>query len=131
VLDLETSALTTLTLTEPPQAECAFGDVPARTPAQAADVILSPAGDRVHFAHVQSCTGADRGFNASLRLAVAPAMSTIDTSNDTVFQDTGRNVDPGTREPSRKLPPFPPALLGTNLDESCREVGASTGMDAP
>lgn len=131
VLDLETSALTTLTLTQPTQAECAFGDIPTRTPAQAADVILSPEGDRVYVAHVQSRTGLDRGFNQSLRLAVAPAMSTIDTSSDTVWQDTGRRMDPITSEATNELPPYPPALLGTNLDEGCQEIGGSTGMDAP
>lgn len=131
VLDFETNALTTLTLTQPTQAECAFGDIPTRTPAQAADVILSPEGDRAYVAHVQSRTGVDRGFNASLRLAVAPAMSTIDTASDTVFQDTGRAVNQFTSEPVGELPPFPPALLGTNLDEGCQEIGGGTGMDAP
>lgn len=131
VLDFETNALTTLTLTQPTQAECAFGDIPARTPAQAADVILSPDGERAYVAHVQSRTGVDRGFNNSLRLAVAPAMSTIDTVSDTVYQDTGRRIDPITSEPVTELPPYPPALLGTNLDEGCQEIGGSTGMDAP
>lgn len=131
LVDLQTGALATLTLEQPTQAECAFGDIPQRTPAQPADVILSPEGDRAYVAHVQSRTGADRGGNASLRLAVAPAMSTIDTASDTVFQDPGRAVDALTGEPLSTQPDFPPALLGTNLDEGCRLVGGSTGMDAP
>ena len=131
VVDLERGALTSLTLEQPTVAECAWGDIPTRTPAQPADVILSPEGDRVYVAHVQSRTGADRGFNASLRLAVAPAMSTIDTLNDTVFRDVARTVDPFTGELTNEVPPYPPALLGTNLDETCQQVGGGTGMDAP
>ncbi|MEW5738397.1 MAG: c-type cytochrome [Myxococcota bacterium] len=131
VLDLDRGSLATLTLTQPTVAECAFGDVPERTPAQPADVILSPAGDRVYVAHVQSRTGVTRGFNVSLRLAVAPAMSTIDTDTDTVFQDVARTTNALTGELVNEPPPYPPALLGTNLDESCREAGAGTGMDAP
>lgn len=131
VVHLDSDVLTTLTLEQPTEVECAWGDVPVRTPAQTADVVLSPEGDRVYVAHVQSRTGLDRGFNASLRLAVAPAMSTIDTTRDAVLRDTARTADPITSEPTREAPPFPPALLGTNLDEACQEVGAGTGMDAP
>ncbi|MCC6334505.1 MAG: c-type cytochrome [Myxococcales bacterium] len=131
VLDLERNVLSTLTLEQPSVAECAFGEVPERTPAQPADVVLSPEGDRVYVAHVQSRTGVTQGFNVSLRLAVAPAMSTIDTDTDAVFQDVARTTNPLTGEVVTTPPPYPPALLGTNLDESCREAGAGTGMDAP
>jgi DNA-binding beta-propeller fold protein YncE/mono/diheme cytochrome c family protein len=131
VVDLERGGLTQLTLEQPAEAECPWGIVPSRTPAQAADVILSPEGDRAYVAHVQSRTGTDRGFNASLRLAVAPAMSTIDTASDTVFQDVARRADPFFGESRSELPSYPPALLGTNLDQGCQEITVGTGMDAP
>jgi YVTN family beta-propeller protein len=130
VLDLERGGERALSLAQPPSAECAFGDVPARTPAQAADVVLSPDGERAYVAHVQSRTGVDRGWNGSLRLAVAPALSTVDTRADAVLQDVDRVVPAfGERVVSRA--DFPPAMLSTNLDEGCREVGGGTGMDAP
>lgn len=132
VVEPASGLISTLTLEQPTQVECAFGEIPSRTPAQAADVVISPDGDRVYVAHVQSRTGTDRGMQASLRLAVAPAMSTIETSSDTVRQDVARTrngLTGDTTSPTSAA--FPPALLSTNLDEGCRVVGGSTGMDAP
>jgi YVTN family beta-propeller protein len=131
VVELERGVLSTLTLEQPPQVECAWGNVPARTPAQAADVVVSPEGDRMYVAHVQSRTGAPEGFNTSLRLAVAPAMSTIDTATVAVERD---QPAPSRFEPLAEpatAPAFPPALLSTNLDQSCTTIRGGTGMDAP
>lgn len=133
VLDLDRGGDLRLGLEQPTSAECAFGDIPSRTPAQAADVVLSPDGERAFVAHVQSRTGEARGDNASLRLAVAPALSTVQTSQALVLQDDGRGGSQrfiGEDAPVTG-PDFPPALLSTNLDEGCREVGGGTGMDAP
>lgn len=127
VVDLDRGVTSTLTLEQPTQAECAWGNIPVRTPAQAADVVASPDGERMYVAHVQSRTGALEGVNTSLRLAVAPAMSTIETASTTVQRDPGTAVD-GTAVANTA---FPPALLSTNLDEACTMVGGGTGMDAP
>ncbi|MFZ5439914.1 MAG: c-type cytochrome [Myxococcota bacterium] len=127
VVDLDRGTRSTLTLEQPTTAECAWGSVPSRTPAQAADVVASPDGERMYVAHVQSRTGAAEGFNQTLRLAVAPAMSTIETGSLLVQRDQGLNSLEGTR-PTQA---FPPALLSTNLDEACTVVTGGTGMDAP
>lgn len=127
VVDVTLGAvISTLTLEQPPEAECQWGDLPARTPAQAADVILSPDGERAYVAHVQSRVGTEM-FQTSLAFAVAPALSTVNTANNTPYRETRR--DPLTTTPTRQE--FPASLLATNMDESCRNSGRSTGMDAP
>ena len=95
VVDLDRGGKVALTLEQPAQAECAFGTVATRTPGQAADVVLSPEGDRAYVAHVQSRTGllgsqTGTQLQNSLRLAVAPALATIDTTTDQVKQDVAR-----------------------------------------
>ena len=132
VVNLDRGGEVRVGLEQPTTAECAFGEVQRRTPAQAADIVLSPDGERAFVAHVQSRTGEDQGANRSLRLAVAPALSTVQTSQALVLQDDGRGGQGffGDNEPAL-TPDFPPALLSTNLDEGCREVGGGTGMDAP
>lgn len=130
VVDLDRGGDVSLTLEQPPEAECAFGTTGNRTPAQAADVVLSPEGDRVYVAHVQSRTGVATDFQNSLRLAVAPALSTIETSNDTVRRDVARTFDGLTSQSTSDID-FPAALLSTNLDQGCQETRGGTGMDAP
>ncbi len=130
VVDLERGGDLRLALDQPTSAECAFGEVQRRRPAQAADVVLSPDGERAFVAHVQSRTGDVEGANRSLRLAVAPALSTVQTSSALVLQDDGRGAQRFGEAPALR-PDFPPALLSTNLDEGCQEVGGGTGMDAP
>ncbi|MBL8920781.1 MAG: hypothetical protein JNJ54_18095 [Myxococcaceae bacterium] len=131
VVDLEGPANQTLTLEQPPQAECVWGTAPLREPAQAADVVLSPDGARAFVAHVQSRTGVERRVNGSLRLAVAPALSTIDTGTARVLRDSLTNETRFRADDTERRADFPPALLSTNLDESCQLVGGGNGMDAP
>lgn len=135
VVDLDRGGKVALTLEQPAQAECAFGTVATRTPAQAADVVLSPEGDRVYVAHVQSRTGSlgnqvGTQQQNSLRLAVAPALSTIDTANDQVKQDVAR-TSAGLTTTSAPSVDFPAAFLSTNLDQGCQETRVNSGMDAP
>ena len=130
VVDLDRGGNVSVTLEQPAQAECAFGAVAPRTPNQAADVVLSPEGDRAYVAHVQSRTGWGPNPQTSLRLAVAPALSTIDTTSDTLRTDVARTASALITS----APPtvdFPAAFLSTNLDESCRETQVGSGMDAP
>lgn len=131
VVDIERGGTVALTLDQPVVAECAFGGVATRTPSQAADVVLSPEGDRVYVAHVQSRTGQVGSVpQTSLRLAVAPALSTIETSDDTVHRDVARTSNALTSESTANVD-FPAAFLSTNLDEGCRETRVNSGMDAP
>ncbi len=126
--DLDTGGVTqSVELSQPPAAECPSGIAPARQPAQAADVILSPEGDRAYVAHVQSRTnGGFGGAQTSLAFAVAPALSTIDTSNHSTFQEQAQN---GFGDNPNQG--FPAAMLATNLDQSCATVARGSGMDAP
>jgi DNA-binding beta-propeller fold protein YncE/mono/diheme cytochrome c family protein len=131
VVDLDRGGRVSLTLEQAPQAECQWGLVAPRTPAQAADVVLSPDGERVYVAHVQSRTGLNAPSGVApgtLRLAVAPALSTIETSSNSVLRDTARSLD-GLQ--AGVLPDFPAALLSTNLDQACQVSTGGTGMDAP
>ncbi|MBS1153427.1 MAG: hypothetical protein H6Q89_5125, partial [Myxococcaceae bacterium] len=106
-------------LEQPAGAWCQGSRSPARQPAQAADVILSPEGDRVFVAHVQSRTT----NTGSLAFAVAPALSTVDSRSRQALleQPTG-----GLDAPE---PDFPATLLATQLDEQCAPRGG--GLDAP
>lgn len=138
VVDLDRGGKLGLTLEQPAQAECAFGTVATRTPAQAADVVLSPDGDRAYVAHVQSRTGTlgnqvGAWTQASLRLAVAPALATIETSNDTVMKDVARTQQGLTTDTASTASgvDFPAAFLSTNLDQGCQETRVNSGMDAP
>ncbi len=125
--DLDTGGVTqSVELTQATSAECPNGVAPARQPAQAADVILSPEGDRAYVAHVQSRTNGTFGQQTSLSFAVAPALSTIDTTQNTTFQEqqnSGLGDDPNSG--------FPAALLATNLNQACQWVNHNSGMDAP
>lgn len=118
----------TVQMSQPPEAECATGAM-QRTPAQAADVILSPDGERAYVAHVQSRTGTTGfgGVPQSLALAVAPALTTIDTGSDRPFME--QRSDGVTSTPARQ--DFPSALLATNLDQACQTVSRGSNMDAP
>lgn len=121
LLDLSARrVLSTVSLEQPPGAECRFGTTPGRTPAQAADVVLSPDGERAYVAHVQSRTRTEG--RASLAFAVAPALSTISTRSSTRLQEPVEDFE---------SPDFPASILATNLDESCRNVRGGPGMDAP
>ena len=132
VADLDRGGQVSLTLEQPAEAECAFGTVATRTPNQAADVVLSPEGDRVYVAHVQSRTGQLGAMvQNSLRLAVAPALSTIETSSDTVRRDVARNTNALINGGAAPEVDFPAAFLSTNLDEGCNETRVNSGMDAP
>jgi len=128
VVDLTTrNVVSTVTLEQPPSAECAMGTVPVpeRTPAQTADVIVSPDGERAYVAHVQSRVGT-AGMLNSLNFAVAPALSTIGTVDDKAMVE----VTPGDAvAPAR--PTFPSPILATNLSQECVTVTRGTGMDAP
>ena len=107
------------TLEQPPTAECQDGSADPRTPSQAADVVLSPDGDRAYVAHTQSRTGP----SFTLAFAVAPALSTVDTSSGQTFREPeGPQVTP---------PDFPAPVLATDVDEQCRRGGRGNGMDAP
>jgi YVTN family beta-propeller protein len=120
VVDLKRREVTReIDLTQRPGVECRFGG-PARVPAQAADVVVSPDGERAYVAHVQSRTGQD-GWQQSMALAVAPALSTLQTDRHALLADS----DFGGRSD------FPAPILATNLDDSCAAVGAGDRMDAP
>ncbi|MBE2248869.1 MAG: c-type cytochrome [Myxococcus sp.] len=130
VVDLDVGSGPLRTLEQPPEAECGRGLVPRRTPAQAADVVLSPDGDRAYVAHVQSRTGGVGRVQTSLRLAVAPALSTVETTNDALLVDDARTRAPWAGGEAVSSG-FPAALLSTNLDAACGEARGGTGMDAP
>jgi cytochrome c peroxidase len=125
--DLDTGGVAqSVDLTQSTSAECPNGIAPPRQPAQAADVILSPEGDRAYVAHVQSRTNGAFGQQTSLAFAVAPALSTIDTSQNSTFQEqqtNGVGDDPNQG--------FPASMLATNLDTACQWVNHNDGMDAP
>lgn len=131
-VDLDRGARRTVALAQAPEAECAFGAAP-RTPAQAADVVLSPEGDRVYVAHVQSRNGVGDALFVpnNLRLAVAPALSTVETANDELRADVSRSRFGLVTAEAPQGPDFPAAMLSTNLDESCQQTNMGTGMDAP
>lgn len=121
MLDLRSGAvLRRITLAQRPGVECPDGTAPARTPAQAADVVLSPDGSRAYVAHVQSRTTAGPMTNP-LALAVAPALSTVETAPGKLLEEPARSTD---------RTGFPPAILATNLTSACQPV-RRVGMDAP
>ncbi|MHB8877518.1 MAG: c-type cytochrome [Myxococcaceae bacterium] len=122
VLDLRTGTITSrVNLAQPPGAECRFGTAPPRTPAQPADVVVSPDGERAYVAHVQSRTGSG-GVQTSMALAVAPALSTVGTHRNALMQEpVGDEAEAD----------FPASILATNLDQTCQNVDRGAGMDAP
>ncbi|MHB8872268.1 MAG: c-type cytochrome [Myxococcaceae bacterium] len=122
VVDLPAKqVLSRVDLAQDPTTECEFNNPGARTPAQAADVVISPDGERAYVAHVQSRTRTTNGF-ASMALAVAPALSTVNTGND----QNSRDVTAGSPE----RPDFPATMLATQTDGSC-QTRPARGMDAP
>jgi YVTN family beta-propeller protein len=124
VVDLPAKkVLSRVDLTQAPTTECQWANPGPRTPAQAADVVVSPDGERAYVAHVQSRTRTTTGF-ASMALAVAPALSTVDTGNDLARTD----VAAGSNTPVD----FPATMLATTTDGSCEAPPApGRGMDAP
>ena len=124
VVDLPAKkVLSRVELGQAPSTECQWANPGVRTPAQAADVVVSPDGERAYVAHVQSRTRTTTGF-ASMALAVAPALSTVNTGTDLASKDvtagSGEKVD------------FPATMLATTTDGSCQAPPPpGRGMDAP
>lgn len=121
VVDLEGGAIDRSVVLEHPEVqECQNAWAPTREPAQPADVVLSPEGDRAYVAHVLSRTGLDGFGNATLSLAVAPSVSTLATGDDALV----------TAEPTSTVPAdIPSPLLVATDDETCLAMGEA--MDAP
>lgn len=121
VVDLGARSVTsTVQLAQRAGVECQLGIAPQRTPAQAADVVISPDGTRAYIGHVQSRTGTD-GMQLSMALAVAPALSTIELDRHQLMEEpaSGEGAD------------FPSPILATSIDEGCRPMRGGPGMDAP
>lgn len=129
IVPLSGGSIQSARLDQPAGAECQSGRGPARVPAQPADVIVSPDGERVYVAHVQSRTQAGQapnGATASLAFAVAPALSTVETRTNLTLTEPPQG---GPGVPSSAG--FPATLLATQLDEQCAPVPTQSGMDAP
>jgi len=101
---------------------CWWGSAPARTPNEPADIVLSPEGDRAYVAHVLARTGTDGFGNLNLNLAVAPAVSTVNTSRNQILS-ASKSID----DPSRD---YPGQMLASSDDETCAAVNQNS-MDAP
>lgn len=119
-----------LALNQPATASCGGGD--DREPTQVAALALSPSGERLYAAHVQSRLditsqrtnewGMPTG--APLAAAVAPAISTIQLAENKLLIEPTDSFECWRDGCGFTQPDFPPPLLLT----SC---GPPPGMDAP